>query len=123
MPIPVLPLDLLIGAERAGQFLGARIRDVLANDLLPEPVAYRLVCEGALAADPFLLADPGQTWTLRPDRTGPAPGRLFIVRRDTTELTAEDEHGQRHRIPLCALADYQLDQWCWTRSDSTEATS
>ncbi|MFE4867333.1 hypothetical protein [Streptomyces sp. NPDC056682] len=46
------------GLGPPGQLLGARIRDVIASDLLPEPVAYRLLREGALAADPLLLADP-----------------------------------------------------------------
>ncbi|MFD6333194.1 hypothetical protein ACFWGI_26950 [Streptomyces niveus] len=29
--------------------------------------------------------------------------------------TVGDEHGQRHRIPVCALNTYALDQWFWVR--------
>ncbi|MFE3685362.1 hypothetical protein ACFXPM_19225 [Streptomyces sp. NPDC059095] len=117
MPSPVVPLDLLIGPERAAEFINGLVRDLMASDLLPETVAYRLVCEGVTNGDPFLLADPGQMWTLRPGHNGPAPARLFIAHRDVTQLTVDDEHGQRHGIPLCALADYQLDQWYWARTD------
>ncbi|WP_328541074.1 hypothetical protein [Streptomyces sp. NBC_00344] len=112
----LLPLDLLIGPERAGAFIGALVRDLITSDLLPEPAAYRLVCEGVLAGDPWLLADPGQMWTLRPEVTDTdVPALLFIVHRDTTHLTVEDENGQRTQIPLCALSAYQLDQWYWAR--------
>ncbi|MFE9558215.1 hypothetical protein ACFYMW_38600 [Streptomyces sp. NPDC006692] len=105
MPSPSLPLSLLIGPEHAGQFIGGLVPDLIVSDLLPEPIAYCFVCEGVLGGDPFLLANAGQMRTLRPDRTDLAPGVLFVVRRDTTQLTVEDEHGRRHGLPLCALAD------------------
>ncbi|OEJ21479.1 hypothetical protein AR457_37445 [Streptomyces agglomeratus] len=111
-----VPLDLIIGPERAGQVVGALVRDLITSDLLPEPVAYRLVCEGVLAGDPWLLAEAGQLWTLRPDTgAGDEPELLFIVSRDTTQLTVEDADGRRSQIPLCTLAAYQLDQWYWAR--------
>lgn len=116
MQSPSLPLDLLIGPEHAGQVVGALVRDLITSDLLPEPVAYRLVCEGVLAGDPWLLAEAGQMWSRRPGaEAGDAPDLLFIVGRDTTQLTVEDEDGRRSQIPLCALAAYQLDQWYWAR--------
>lgn len=118
----VPPLDRLIGPRRAAQFIGALVHDLITSDLLPEPVAHRLVCEGLLAGDPWLLAEPGQAWALRPETTGPALGLLLIISRDTDQLLVEDENGLRHCIPLCALVPYQLDQWFWAREDS-EATS
>ncbi|QHY93569.1 hypothetical protein SSPS47_00295 [Streptomyces sp. S4.7] len=75
--------------------------------------------EDVLASDPFLLAAPGQAWALRPEATGPAPGLLLIIDRDSDQITVEDEHGQRHQIPLHALHTYRLDQWCWARPDTT----
>ncbi|MFI1184151.1 hypothetical protein ACH4UT_32040 [Streptomyces sp. NPDC020799] len=122
MHSPALPLDLLVGPERAGQFIGALVRELTSSDLLPEPVAFRAVCEGVLAGDPFLLAEPGQAWIPRPDAVGLAPGLLFIIRRETDQLTVEDEDGQRRQIPLCALAAYQLDQWCWARPGKEAAS-
>ncbi|MGX1887403.1 hypothetical protein [Streptomyces sp. NPDC055287] len=122
MQSPSLPLDLLIGPQRAAQFIGTLVREFIADDLLPEPVAFRLVCEGVLDGDPFLLADPGQAWVLRPETTDPAPALLLIIRRATDQLAVEDEHGQRHQIPLCALATYQLDQWCWARPEKEPAS-
>ncbi|MFD7517722.1 hypothetical protein ACFV85_23290 [Streptomyces niveus] len=115
MQFSVLPLDRLMGPVNAGQFINSLVRDLITQDLLPEPVAYRIVCEGVLAGDPFLLADPGQAWALRPEIAERAPGLLLIIRRDADQLTVEDEHGQRHRIPVCALSTYALDQWFWTR--------
>lgn len=115
----VVPLDRLIGPEHAAQFINSLVRDLMVQDLLPESVAYRLVCEGVLAGDPFLLAEPGQAWALRPEITDPAPGLLLIIRRDIDQLGVEDEHGQRHTIPLYALTAYELDQWCWARPDTT----
>ncbi|WP_046499995.1 hypothetical protein [Streptomyces odonnellii] len=111
----VLPLDRLIGPVHAAQFINSLVGDLITQDLLAESVAYRLVCEGVLAGDPFLLADPGQAWALRPGTTDPAPGLLLVIRRDTDQLTVEDGHGQRHRIPVCALKTYELDQWFWAR--------
>lgn len=122
MHSPVLPLDLLIGPRRAAQVIGALVRDLITSDLLPEPVAFRLVCEGVLAGDPWLLAEPGQAWALRPEVTDPAPAQLLITFRDGDQLTVEDEHGQQHRIPLCALATYHLEQWIWTREDAGPAS-
>ncbi|MFD3920202.1 hypothetical protein [Streptomyces sp. NPDC058595] len=119
MQFPVIPLDRLIGAERAAEFINSLVRDLITQDLLPEPAAYRIVCEGVLDGDPFLLTDPGQAWVPRPGTTGPTPGLLLIVQRDADQLTVEDEHGQRHRIPVCALNSYRLDQWCWARPDTT----
>lgn len=115
MQFSVLPLDRLIGPAYAAQFINSLVRDLITKDLLPEPVAYRIVCEGVLAGDPFLLADPGQAWALRPETTSPAPGLLLIIRREADQLTVEDEHGQRHHIPVCALNTYALDQWFWAR--------
>ncbi|WP_381805584.1 hypothetical protein [Streptomyces niveus] len=119
MQFPVVPLDLLIGPERAAEFISGLVRDLIAQDLFPEPVAYRAVCEGVLASDPFLLADPGQAWALRLETTDPAPGLLLILHRDSDQLTVEDEHGQRHQIPLHALNAYRLNQWAWARPDTT----
>ncbi|GAA2938697.1 hypothetical protein GCM10010446_25130 [Streptomyces enissocaesilis] len=34
-----LPLDLIIGPEPAGRFVGALVRDLITSDLLPEPDA------------------------------------------------------------------------------------
>lgn len=55
------------------------------------------------------------------DAPGPAPGPalLVIVHRDTDQLTVEleDDDAPRLQIPLCALAAYELEQWCWMRPD------
>ncbi|MFF2942890.1 hypothetical protein ACFVSQ_23945 [Streptomyces niveus] len=104
-----------MGPANAGQLIGDLVRDLITQDVLPEAVAYWIVCEGVLAGDPFLLIDPGQTWALRPETTERAPGLLLIIRRDADQLTVEDEHGQRHRIPVCALNTYALDQLFWAR--------
>jgi hypothetical protein len=113
-------VDRLIGPERAARVIQPLVRELMTDDLLPEPVAYRIVCEGVLAVDPWWLAEPGQVWQLRPDATTPGPGHalLAIVGRDTDQLTVEDEDGQRLQIPLCALAAYHLTQWCWIRDDT-----
>ncbi|MCW8102691.1 hypothetical protein [Streptomyces tauricus] len=115
-------VDQLIGAERTARVINPLVRELMREDLLPEPVAYRIVCEGVLAADPWWLAEPGQAWKLRPDITDPALDLLVIVRRDTDQLTVEDEDGQRLQIPLCALAAYELTTWCWMRSDDAPHT-
>ncbi|MEU7151191.1 hypothetical protein AB0B79_05955 [Streptomyces sp. NPDC039022] len=120
MPTPV-HLDRLVGSEHAARFVNVRVRAFIRDDLLPEPVAYRLVCEGVLAHDPFVLADPGQVWVLRHEVTDSAAPLLIIIGRDGDQLTAEDTFGRRHRILLCALAAYQLDQWYWARDE--ESTS
>ncbi|MFI9237018.1 hypothetical protein [Streptomyces cinnamoneus] len=44
---------------------------------------------------------------------------LYIVLRrrgDMATATVEDEYAQRRTLPLCALVDYQLDQWHWART-------
>ncbi|MGW6016322.1 hypothetical protein [Streptomyces sp. NPDC055210] len=110
-------VDHLIGAERTARVINPLVRELMRDDLLPESVAYRIVCEGVLAGDPWWLAEPGQAWKPRPDTPAPAPGLLVIVHRDTDRLTVEDEDGQRRQIPLCALAAYELTQWCWLRDD------
>ncbi|MFC8201473.1 hypothetical protein ACFUTV_39670 [Streptomyces sp. NPDC057298] len=92
-------VDRLIGPERAARVIQPLVRELMADDLLLETVAYRIVCEGVLAGDPWLLAEPGQGWALRSDVTDPAPALLVIVRRDTDQLTVEDPYGQRHQIP------------------------
>ncbi|MEU5431220.1 hypothetical protein AB0H73_37225 [Streptomyces olivoreticuli] len=38
MRSPALPLDLLIGPKRAGEFIGALLRELIADGPLPEPV-------------------------------------------------------------------------------------
>ncbi|MER5227119.1 hypothetical protein [Streptomyces flaveus] len=110
-------IDRLIGPERAARVIRPLVRELMTDDLLPESTAYRIACEGVLAGDPWLLAEPGQGWALRSDVTDPAPALLIIIRRDTDQLTVEDPYGQRHQIPLCALAAYELEQWCWMRPD------
>lgn len=58
-------VDRLIGPERAARVIQPLVRELMTDDWLPETVAYRIVCEGVLAGDPWLLAEPGQVWTLR----------------------------------------------------------
>ncbi|MEV2235423.1 hypothetical protein AB0H69_43670 [Streptomyces phaeochromogenes] len=115
-------VDRLIGPECAARVIQPLVRELMTDDLLPETVAYRIVCEGVLAGDPWLLAEPGQVWALRPDATSPAPGHaaLVIVHRDTDQLTVEleDDDEPRLQIPLCALAAYELTSWCWMRDDT-----
>ncbi|MET9567327.1 hypothetical protein [Streptomyces tauricus] len=93
----------------------------MTEGLLPEPIAYRITCEGVLAGDPRLLAEPGQVRQLRPGAADPAPGMalLVIVHRNTDQLIVEleDDDAPCLQIPLCALAAYELTQWCWLRDD------
>ncbi|MBQ0855740.1 hypothetical protein J8N05_47150 (plasmid) [Streptomyces sp. BH-SS-21] len=115
-------VDRLIGPERTARVIQPLVRELMRDDLLPEPVAYRIVCEGVLAGDPWWLAEPGQVWQLRPDAAEPAaPGLalLVIVQRDTDQLTVqlEDDDAPHLQIPLCALAAYELTSWCWLRED------
>jgi hypothetical protein len=111
-------IDRLIGPHRAARIINALVRELVTDDLLPESTAYRLVCDGILAEDPWLLAEPGQAWALRPsDTEDPAPPLLLIVGRDRDQLTVETPDGLRYPMPLFALAAYELQQWCWLRPD------
>ncbi|WP_314416180.1 hypothetical protein [Streptomyces sp. DSM 40484] len=113
-------IDRLIGPEHAARVINPLVRELMREDLLPEATAYRIVCEGVLAGDPWWLAEPGQVWTRRHDATEPAgPELLFIAHRDTDQLTVafEDDDEPDRRMPLCVLAAYELTQWCWMRDD------
>lgn len=62
----LVQLDRLLGPKHAGQFVSTRVRALIHDDLLPPPVAHRLVREGILTGDLLLLAESGQTWPLHP---------------------------------------------------------
>lgn len=55
-----LSLDLFTGPQYAEQVIDTLVCDLITSDLFPEPVAYRLVCEGSLAGEPWLLAEARQ---------------------------------------------------------------
>lgn len=115
MPERALALGDLIGRDHAGQFLTARIGDLTSQDLIPHETAERTVCRAVAAGDPWILADAGQLWTLRPDSDSELPGQLYVVRRTGAEFLAEDEHGQWETLGLTILAAYELDHWYWAR--------
>nr|WSW64513.1 hypothetical protein OG513_38905 [Streptomyces sp. NBC_00998] len=124
-----LPIDLLIGPYRAVQFITDCVTELITEDCIPEAAAYDAVCRAVLESDPFVLAETGQVWALRPNThddngsDGPRdheerPGMLYVVRRlrgDHGRLTVEDEWGERSIIAVAQLADYELDQWMWAR--------
>ncbi|MFD3330555.1 hypothetical protein [Streptomyces sp. NPDC058701] len=118
-----LPIDLLIGADRAGQFIASRVRVLMGEDLIPEAAAYAAVCTAVLDSDPWTLAETGQVWSLRPDvmeefLDAGWPRAVYVVMRspgDNAMVTIEDEDVQRAKVPLAMLAAYQLDQWLWAR--------
>ncbi|MEU4898231.1 hypothetical protein AB0B12_37985 [Streptomyces sp. NPDC044780] len=117
MPDPrAIVLGDLIGHDYAGQFLADRIHTLTTQDLIPHETAERMVCQAAAAGDPWILADAGQLWTLRPDTT-PAqhPGQLYVVRRTGPAILAEDENGQQATLGLAILTAYELDHWYWAR--------
>ncbi|WP_407842072.1 hypothetical protein ACE1OC_42735 (plasmid) [Streptomyces sp. DSM 116496] len=125
-----LPIDLLIGPHKAAEFITACVTELVTEDCIPEPAAYAAVCHAVLTSDPFLLAEAGQVWALRPTTEAAAdapdtprnsesrPGMLYIVRRmrsDHGRVTVEDEWAERSIISVSQLADYELDQWTWAR--------
>ncbi|MEV6133185.1 hypothetical protein AB0M05_41405 [Streptomyces violaceusniger] len=119
MPDPkprAIALSDFIGRDRAGQFLAARIYDLIHHDLIPLEAAEQTVCQAVAAGDPWTLADAGQLWTLRPDSDREQlPAQLYVVRRTGAEILAEDEHGQQAMLGLTILSAYDLDHWYWAR--------
>ena len=116
----LLPLDLLVGPERAARVITERVRDLATNDLIPEPLAYATVCTAVLACDPWTLAETGQTWIPRDnlDVTDAPADLLYVVRRHGGHALLEDEYGQRETLPLSVLDGYVLDHWEWARTDT-----
>ncbi|MFJ8017424.1 hypothetical protein [Streptomyces sp. NPDC096339] len=122
-----LPIDLLIGPSKAAEFIAACVTELITEDHIPEPAAYNAVCRAVLDSDPFVLAEAGQVWALRPndpsDEDDPEghddrPGMLYVVRRlrgDHGRVTVEDEWGERSITSVTELAAYELDQWIWAR--------
>ncbi|MFF3313705.1 hypothetical protein [Streptomyces sp. NPDC002952] len=117
-----LPIDLLIGPHRAGQFIASRVRILTDEDLIPEAAAYAAVCAAVLDSDPWTLAETGQVWSLRTDMEERLdegwPLTVYVVMRspgDHATVTIEDENLKRSRVPLAMLAAYRLDQWFWAR--------
>ncbi|WP_159047427.1 hypothetical protein [Streptomyces sp. XY332] len=87
-----LPIDLLIGPYRAAQFITDCVTELITEDCIPAPAAYDAVRRAVLESDPFVLAETGQAWALRPGThddngsDGPReheerPGMLYVVRR------------------------------------------
>lgn len=118
-PAPV-PLDLLVGPERAAAFLKAKVDALVSFDWIPESRAYAIVCEAACDGDPWTLADPGQIWTPGPDLAvaDAVAAQLYIAARDGAHLLVEDEYGQREWAEPTVLAGWRLDHWSWARADA-----
>ncbi|WP_329391525.1 hypothetical protein OG625_39965 (plasmid) [Streptomyces sp. NBC_01351] len=125
-----LPIDQLIGPYKAAEFIAACVTELVTEDHIPESAAYDAVCRAVLNSDPFVLAEAGQVWALRPNdhddlsrQEDPGghddrPGMLYVVRRlrsDHGRVTVEDEWGERAIIGVTQLAAYELDQWMWAR--------
>lgn len=118
-----LPIDLLIGAERAGQFINARVRALTERDWIPESLAYEMVCTGVLDGDPWTLVDAGQRWLPRDSAPDEVPAELYVVHRRGAQVLLEDEYGQRATYPLAALYDtYYLHTWHWSHEDAPAAS-
>jgi len=73
-PLGRCTVDRLIGPERAARVIQPLVRELMTEDLLPEPIAYRIVCEGVLAGDPWWLAELGQGCGRCAPMTLPVPG-------------------------------------------------
>ncbi|MFP3990297.1 hypothetical protein U9R90_23075 [Streptomyces sp. E11-3] len=112
------PLDLILGAEAADAFIRGRAEELTRNDLLPEPVAYALTVRRVLHGDPLVLAQAGQSWTLRSD-TDPddAPAyRLNVLARlncppRVLVTDPDDPTGETDELLAEVLEMYYLATW------------
>ncbi|MDF4254638.1 hypothetical protein [Streptomyces sp. WMMB303] len=114
-------LDLIIGPERARQFIRERVQQLVTGDCIPQARAADMVCTAVLAGDPWVLADPGQTWIPRDDGQDPndlLAAELYVAQRHGATVLVEDEWAQRAWRPVSVLDGYVLDTWHWARQAS-----
>ncbi|MCX4669981.1 hypothetical protein OG453_25380 [Streptomyces sp. NBC_01381] len=112
------PLDLILGAVAANAFIRGRAEELTRNDYLPEPVAYALTVRRILHGDPLVLAEAGQSWTLRSD-TDPddAPAyRLNVLARLSCPprvlvTDPDDPTGETDELLAEVLDLYYLATW------------
>jgi len=116
-----VPLDLIIGPQRARQFIRERVRQLVTADCIPQARAADMVRSAVLAGDPWVLADPGQTWIPHDDgqeREDLPADLLYVAQRHGATVLVEDEWAQRAWLPVSVLDDYVLDTWHWARQAS-----
>ncbi|MFD9068927.1 hypothetical protein [Streptomyces lasiicapitis] len=119
------PLSLILGADRAHEFIRSRAQELTSLDHLPEPVALQFTHRRVLRGDPMVLAEPGQVWTLRAgiDPDDAPAHRLTVKARFTCPprvlvTDPDDPTGEEDELLIEVLEMYQLATWHARRAES-----